>query len=685
MIGSNIDFGIKPSSVELNCINIQSINNFINKTKNISCIINLVALNLNESEKNMNNTIKINIDGNINLLNIAKKLNIPYIYISTGAVFSSDDMNIIFFENSITNPNSIYGYTKDVSEKISLLYDKAIIIRTGWLFGSLDKKNYKFVENTINKLIFNNEILAINNFNGSPTYVIDFIEKIKFIITNSIYGIHHVVNDGYGSGYDIASYIAKILKINNNYIKSIRSTEITTSYSNRSKSEILKSNFEYNKLRHWTNALEKFIYIFLNINNLKYINNNIIVNKKLWDNRNKCRLCDSYNLLIFFNLNSTPLANKFVKEIIYQEKIPLDICICDNCKHIQLLQIIDANIQYKDYIYISSTSQTMIKHLQYNVLKFVTELNIQYNDNILEIGANDGVCIKHLLDNKYKNIIGVDPADNINNMHNLPIILSFFGSHLIEYLNNIYGKFKLIYAFHCCAHIENIKDVFYTIENILNDTGVFIMEVGYFYEVYKNKLFDTIYHEHIDYHTCTVLNKFGKLYNLTLYKINENNIQGGSIQFYFSKNKNIEIDISVLNAYEKEKNIKLFDYNNLLLWKDNILKIGYDINIILKSFKNNNKKIIGYGAPAKLTTFMYQYEIDKNLISYIIEDNIYKQNLYTPGNHIPIKSFDYMNNDNIDYIIIFSWNFADEIIYKLSHLRTKGVRIIIPFPEIKII
>lgn len=686
MIGSYINFGYKPTSTELNITLLSSINNYL-QNKEISCIIHLVALNLRDSEKNIKKTIDININGTINMLNVAKKLNIPFILLSTGAVFSSFNSNIKFDENFDTCPNCIYGYTKSSAEKIALTYNNAIIIRTGWLFGGNQKTHYKFVENVINNLIIDTEIKASNDFYGSPTYVGDLIEQIKFLILNNKYGIHHIINDGIATGFDIAYEIAEILNKPIEKITSLNSEEIPNSGPLRSKTEILESIYEFNKLRHWKLSLKEYVLKYIETKNIQ-INNTI--NEKsisIWNNRDKCRLCNNYNINVFFNLEPSPLANNFVLIPQKQELIPLDICICNECKHIQLLQIVNPNLQYINYLYVSSTSNTMVNHLKSNVLNFVNVLNLQNTDYILEIGANDGVCVKYLLENGFNNVVGIDPAKNINKRHNLPIICDFFNTNSGEYLKQNYQPFKLIYAFHCCAHIEDINNVFETVYDILDENGTFIIEVGYFYKVFANYLFDTIYHEHIDYHTCFSMKKFAERKNFKLYNVNQNDIQGGSIQFYFCKtiNTNININNSVNETIQEELRVELHNFNNLSNWKNKIIMCGNDINYILNSFINYGKKIAGYGASAKSTTFLHQYKISNKLINYIIDDSIYKQNYYTPALNIPIKPLNYLEIEKVDYIIILSWNFTKEIVDNLELYRKNGLRIIIPFPEIKII
>lgn len=670
MIGTHLNYGFKPTSKEMDITDVNSINSYINNL-DISCIIHLAAVNLRESEDNIKKAINVNINGTINMLQVAKDKNIPFVFVSSGAVFASDNSNMKFDKSFNKCPTCLYGFTKSAAEDICLLYEKSIIIRTGWLFGGNQKNHYKFIDLAVKNLLLNTEVKATNDFFGSYTYVKDMIIAMQKIIDNKEYGIHHVVNEGIACGYDVVLEIIELLQKDKKLVTAVNSQEVPNPGPYRGKSEILVPTCS---MRHYQEALKEYIHDnFLN-NLLKPIVTYQDIVKR-WKNRDKCRLCDCSELYTFFNLQATPLANHFTNKNDLQEVIPLDICICLTCKHIQLKQIVDPEYQYSNYLYLSSTSRTMIKHLCKSVDEFT--YNIVEDEAILEIGANDGTCIKHLMEQGFTNVIGVDPAKNIKRTHNLPVICDFFGSHI-----NFAQKFKLIYAFHCCAHIENINDVFATVAKILDKDGVFVMEVGYFYDVFKNKLFDVIYHEHIDYHTCTAMSTFVEKFNLKLFRIAKNEIQGGSIQFFIGKNKDVET--SVYQAIEEESKINLFDTNNLANWKLDVIRNGNDINYLLNSFIAYGKKIAGYGASAKLTTFMYQYNLSKHLIRYIIDDNIHKQGLLTPGLHIPIKSITELAINPIDYIVIFGWNFAEEISEKLEPYRKLGLRIIVPFPKIEI-
>ncbi len=685
MVGTRLqapkDILLKPTSQEMNICDLNSIRSYI-QGRQIQSIIHLASINLRECEANPALALQVNIGGTTNLVQIAQELDIPLLLVSSGAVFATDFDGDHFEESSQPHPSTIYGHTKHQAEMICNLYPKSIIVRTGWLFGGTQKRHYKFVDQVLLNLQMHKVVRASNDFYGSFTYVQDLIDSMFELLETRQYGLHHIANSGRATGYEIASQIASILGADPNLVIPVSASEVPNPGPPRGKSEVLISS--KHTLRSYQKALREYIQEVLREAVQECIQSPSEGSSSLWQDRTQCRLCHQDHLFTIFKLEPTPPANHYTKSLELQPRIPLDLAVCQRCLHVQLLQILDPSYLYSDYLYFSGISNSMTTHLQKSVLEFIEETQTTREDAILEIGANDGTCLKHLMQHNYHKIVGVDPAQNINKLvtqEQIPIICDFFGPNIIPQLRD-WPKFKLIYAFHCCAHIEKIAEVFETVSHLLNDQGFFIMEVGYFYEVFTQKIFDTVYHEHIDYHTVRALLPFAKSHGLQLYKVRRNQIQGGSIQFYMSKNPDIEIDRSIREHLELESSLTL---NALSDWKTSIMQTGRDLNYILSGLKSHGKRLAGFGASAKLTTFCHQYNLNKNLIEYVIDDNIYKQNLYTPGLHMPIRGIEALKFDRVDYIIIFAWNMATEILEKLRPYREHmGLRVIVPFPEIKI-
>lgn len=689
MIGINVAFGMKPSSTDLDVTEPTSIDRYISSQRPPSLVLHMAALNIRDCSDNVSEAMRVNIDGTTNMLKVAQRFGIPFVLISSGAVFSSPMCDAEFDERAPPSPNSIYGSTKACAENIALTYSKTILVRTGWVFGGHQRTHYEFVELTLSNLLSGTHVYACNDEFGSPTYVADLLDTLYTLIREESYGIHHVVNTGYACCHDIAMTICDEIGANTGLVRSVPGSEVPNR-AQRSSSECLVNTNTRHTLRRWDEALRDYLSCRPGIRAGGHLNMepsstahgaHVGAIRAAWRTRAECRLCNAHALEVFLKLNPTPLANALVPSPKDQPMIPLDVASCGCCKHIQLMQIVPPELLYPEYPYASSASTTMVKHLQTAIDGIVSEFGILKSDRLLEIGANDGVIIRHLLENGFTNVIGVDPANNISKRHELPILCDYFGPHVKSALGD---KYHLIYGFHCCAHIEDIEGVFRTVFDLLDDNGMFVFEVGYLYDVIQNNSFDTIYHEHIDYHTCTAMVAYARRMGLKLFHVKRTPVQGGSIQFYCSKNNDIDVRGSVAQALAEENAYRLHTRPVLEAFGTRIKRCLTDVRYLLRCLVENGKQLAGYGASAKSTTFLHQITHSKTLLSFIIDDSPHKQNLYSPGLHFPIRPLSILDSEPVDYVLILSWNFSQELLEKLEPYRRTGLRVIIPFPSVHI-
>ena len=267
MVGRSLNqFRYRPTSDEMDITNRQSIEQYVASMEaGPSCIIHLAALNLRDCEKDATRAVRVNINGTTNMLAIAMKLQVSFVLISSGAVFASRDPAATFDEECVTNPNCMYGETKAAAEKVALLYDKTILIRTGWLYGAGDsKKHHKLVEQAIQKLTSNECMNCTYDMYGSLTLLEDLTNHMIHLINTKNYGIHHVVNGGSASALDIVNFIAE--KLPDGDAEKYRS--LTNSISNadmgtsaRSNSEVLITCNTINQLRNWQDALKEYLLL----------------------------------------------------------------------------------------------------------------------------------------------------------------------------------------------------------------------------------------------------------------------------------------------------------------------------------------------------------------------------------------------------------------------------------------
>jgi len=390
-----------------------------------------------------------------------------------------------------------------------------------------------------------------------------------------------------------------------------------------------------------------------------------------------CRLCETKQLTKVIDLGRTPLANSFSSKIKRKELlVPLGVDFCNNCFHLQLTHIANPKKMFENYLYVSGTSNVTRSHFRSYSEDLKKIFKKDKKIKILDIASNDGTFLKNFKSKKF-DCYGIDPAKNLNkdiNNKNIKIMTGFFSEKKSLEIKSKYGDYDIITANNVFAHVDNLIDFSKGVKNILNKDGIFVFEVSYLIEVLKRNTFDTIYHEHMSFHSYYPLESFFKKLDMRIYDYKLSKVQGGSIRFYvchkngkFKKNKKI----NVLKLME----LKDFKINKSQTYKK-MQGVIYEKKIKIKkmiSYLISQKKtLIGYGAAAKTTTLLNYFGITNKHFKFIVDDNPLKQNKFTPGTRIPIKSSHNIYKENIDYIFLLSWNFSNSIILKHKKFVKNG-------------
>lgn len=404
-----------------------------------------------------------------------------------------------------------------------------------------------------------------------------------------------------------------------------------------------------------------------------------------------CRLCGSSDLDSVLKLASTPPANAFIPKSridLEQKKYPLELFFCKDCYHVQLLEIVDPVELFENYVYVSGTSPVFVDHF-YKYAQHVVDTYKPSKDLlVLDIGSNDGTLLKFFKTQGYTTI-GVDPAKEISKkaqQEGIETINDFFTLELSEKIKNKYSLASLITANNVFAHCDDLKGMTKAIYNLLSPEGLFIFEVSYLLDVYQKTLFDTIYHEHLSYHSVIPLVKFFQENNMELIDVLRVNTHGGSIRCVVKKQTNQRpINQSVRKAVNQEKSNSLDKKNIFFNFADKIQQRKKELNNFVNKIKSDNKTIAGFGAPAKATTLMYEFGLNQNVLDFIVDDSPFKQGLYSPGLHIPILSSSAIYTLKPDYLLILAWNFSDSIIKNNKKFIDLGGKFVIPLPNLQVI
>ena len=286
-------------------------------------------------------------------------------------------------------------------------------------------------------------------------------------------------------------------------------------------------------------------------------------------------------------------------------------------------------------------------------------------------------------------VLGIDPAISVAEIainKGIETIPDFFSEEVAKSILKSHGKANLVTSHNACAHIDDLDEIIRGVKTIMNHNGVFIMEVGYFLDVFKNKWFDTIYHEHLDFHTIAPLKQLFNRFNMEIFRVEMIAPQGGSIRVFTQKKDGIfQIDSSVEDAVYLESREGLQDIGSLRMFDNEIKQIGKEFKKLIHEQKSMGSSIAAYGAPTKATTLCYHFGIEKDLIDFIVDDNPLKQGMLSPGKHIPVLSSDAIYEKKPDFIVILAWNFSESIMKKHIEYLESGGAFILPMPEPRII
>ena len=403
-----------------------------------------------------------------------------------------------------------------------------------------------------------------------------------------------------------------------------------------------------------------------------------------------CRFCNSKLTNTFVDLNSSPPSNSFLSEDQFKQKesrYPLLLHVCTNCYLVQIDEYKNAEeIFSSDYVYFSSFSKSWLEHCKQFSEKIIPRLALDDTSHVVEVASNDGYLLQYF---KQKNIpvLGIEPTNNTAAeaiKKGIPSITEFFGTSLAERLAAEGKKADLLMGNNVLAHVPDINDFVGGLKTLLKPKGVVTMEFPHLVQLIENNQFDTIYHEHFSYLSLITVTEIFLAHGLQIFDVDEIPTHGGSLRIYA---RNVEDDSQpITERYldlmqtERDKGVDTAEY-----YKDfskKVEKVREDLMSFIAQAKQENKKIVGYGAAAKGNTLMNYCGINSDMIDFVVDASPHKQGKFLPGSHIPVVSEDELKEQKPDYVIILPWNIKEEIIEQLSYIRDWGGAFIVAVPEL---
>lgn len=394
----------------------------------------------------------------------------------------------------------------------------------------------------------------------------------------------------------------------------------------------------------------------------------------------KCRCCGGETLFKYLDLEDQPLANSYHQgeEL---PKYPLQVMLCESCFHSQLSVVVDPNEMFKNYLYVSGTTQTFRDHC-----KALAENAVPGDPvrpiKVLDIACNDGTLLGYFKELGCY-VQGVDPAENLRHLtaeKGIPVQVGFWGKGAAA---NLSGKYDIITGTNVFAHVHDIQSFLEECKVALAECGTVILEFPYCTEMITHCEFDTIYHEHLSYF---LVNSFKTIAEKTGFYISDllrTPIHGGSIRFFLKENIWLEPveKPNVQKVIEEEQYKGLLNKQTYINFAAEVCQNRTDMQDLVKSLKDQGKKVIGYGASAKGNTMLNFFKLD---LDYIVDDNPMKWSLKTPGQNIPIRSPQTMCGEEELYIVILAWNFYKEIVERIERVTGRKHKYVLYVPKVEV-
>jgi SAM-dependent methyltransferase len=399
-----------------------------------------------------------------------------------------------------------------------------------------------------------------------------------------------------------------------------------------------------------------------------------------------CRVCDSRALQPFLDLGRTALANRFVhpeRNGGDEPQFPLRVVLCADCGLVQIDEQVPPEVLFKNYIYVTGTSDLASRHAVSLAWHFVNRYGLKRGDLVLEAASNDGTVLR-AFQNYGVRAVGIEPAENIAAVarrEGIETLGVFFNEATARQVRERYGPAKLILARHVLAHVADLHGFVKGFGIVLGPDGIAAIEVPHLLPYFTKLEYDTIYHEHLCYFSLRVLRTLFDRFGLELIDVQEVPIHGGSIVVTAQRQGGPHYPTAaVAELLDREEQAGLDRLEPWLAFARGVEQSRAALLDEIDRLRSRGCTLAGYGAPAKGMTLLSYCGIGPDRLPYLVDKSPHKQGLLTPGHHIPIHAPEKLVQDQPDVVLLLAWNFASEIVAQQAEYRRRGGRFLLPIP-----
>ena len=402
----------------------------------------------------------------------------------------------------------------------------------------------------------------------------------------------------------------------------------------------------------------------------------------------RCRSCGAGPIETVLDLGQIPLVNALPAAAELREpdpRFPLVLALCPACALVQITHTVPPEQLFREYLYFSSYSDTMLAHARGLVERVVSERRLGGRHLAVEIASNDG----YLLCNYQRfgvPVLGIEPARNIARVaedRGIPTVAEFFGRELGEELAREGRRADVIHAHNVFAHVPDPNGVVAGMKALVAPDGVIVIEAPYLRDMIEGLEFDTIYHEHLSYFSVSAVAPLFARHGLSLVDVERVPIHGGSLRLWVA-HAGTPVQPSVAALLAEEAALGMTGLPYYRDFASRVSALREELVGILRRLKHEGRRLAAYGAAAKGAVLLNYAGIGPDLLDFVADRSPHKQGRYLPGVRIPVRPAIALLEDQPDYVLLLAWNFEDEIRAQQAPYLQRGGRFIVPIPQVRL-
>lgn len=404
--------------------------------------------------------------------------------------------------------------------------------------------------------------------------------------------------------------------------------------------------------------------------------------------RDTCRLCGGRDLHLALPLPATPIADDYVpaeRRNEAQPCFPTDLWLCLGCGHVQLLDIVDPEDIYRNYLYVTRSSPGLVEYYRRYADEVLAAEAPAPGSLVVDVGSNDGALLRAFRERGCR-VQGIDPARSIAaqaTAEGIPTIPEFLTPATADALVAAQGKARIVTANNIVANVDDVPAFFATVERLLAPDGVFVLESGSWGDIVENLLFDTIYHEHLSYFSLLPISRFLAGTSLHLVDVQRTPSKGGCLRYHMgfrAAGRRPSPRVAAQAALEQARGIH--GVAEARRFQARVEAAGAACRQALDEAVRQGKRVVGYGASNTTTTLLYAFGIGGHH-ACLVDDNPLKHGRFSPGLHLPVVPSDLLQREPPDILVVNAWRFADQIIARHPGFRAGGGTWLIPMPSLR--